>query len=216
MSAAVLEAPPVAVAPADSLPPASEPVRVLDPLLELPEFRARVWRMPVDVYERLVELGGVFPRRGELLEGIVVEKPVMSPLHRRLTRRILLPFMSAAPDGHTVFSEAPLRLAHSEPEPDVMVVRGAEAEFDWVHPGAAELVVEVAVSSLAADRRMAPIYARGSVPEYWIVVAAEEAVEVYRRPEDGVYQEVRRVGRGETLVCERLPEMRVALDELFG
>ena len=213
---AVLEAPPLAVTFADSSPALIQPAPVPNPLLELPEVRARVWRMPVDVYERLVELGGVFPRRGELLEGIFIEKPVMSPLHRRLTRAIFLPFMSAAPDGHTVFSEAPLRLVNSEPEPDVMVVRGAEAEFDRVHPSAAELVVEIAVSSLAADRRMASIYAKGSVPEYWIVVAAEEAVEVYRRPENGVYQEVRRVGRGETLACKHLPELRVVVNELFG
>lgn len=222
MSAATLleEAPAPAVVPPFAPSPVGRPAaataNAAGCLLELPEIRARVWRMPVEVYERLAEQGVGIPKRVELLRGILVEKVVKSALHRRLARTLFVKFLSIAPSGCTAFTEAPLRLADSEPEPDVMVVRGEVADFDAVHPASAELVVEVAVTSLAADREMAFIYAEVAVPEYWIVIAPEEIVEVYRRPANGVYQEVRRFARGETLACGQLPELSVAVDELFG
>ena len=51
--------------------------------------------------------------------------------------------------------------------------------------------------------------------EYWIVLAPEQRVEVYRRPERGRYQETRTFGPGDTIECVGLPAIRLEVSELF-
>ncbi|MBE7182297.1 MAG: Uma2 family endonuclease, partial [Terriglobus roseus] len=45
----------------------------------------------------------------------------------------------------------------------------------------------------------AAIYAEAEVDEYWIVLAEAGQVEVYRRPENGLYKSRRLYGRGEVI-----------------
>jgi Uma2 family endonuclease len=184
-------------------------------ILELPEVRARVLRWSVEEYEGFVEQG-VLGKNAELIRGIIIQTMPKSPLHRTLTKRLYDRFLGQLPPGCMVFQEGPLRLADSEPEPDVSVVRGEAGDFRETHPVTAVLVVEVAVSSAALDRENASLYAEAGVGEYWIVLARRQEVEVYRRPVDGLYQEKRLCARGEMLVCESAPELSIALDELFA
>ena len=184
-------------------------------LLERPETRARVARLSVEACEALVEKGLV-DERTELLRGLLIRKMPKSPLHRKLTKWVYDHWRDQRLPGHVVFQESPLRLADSLPEPDAMIVRGNEADFDARHPTAAELVVEVAISSVEIDREKATLYAEAGVPEYWIVLGAERQVEVHRQPENGVYRQQRVYAAGETLPCESVPGLRVALDEWFA
>lgn len=184
-------------------------------ILDLPEVRARISRLSVEAYEALADLG-VLEKRAELIRGIIVEKMPKSPLHRKLTKWVYDHCRDQRPDGHVVFQEAPLRLSDSEPEPDTMIVRGEEADFDNRHPRTAELVVEVAVSSVALDRENASLYAENRVTEYWIVLGEEQRVEVYRQSENGVYQQKRLYSVGETIACESVPGLQVALAEWFA
>jgi Uma2 family endonuclease len=96
------------------------------------------------------------------------------------------------------------------------MVRGVEADFLAAHPTTAELVVEVAVSSVALDRENTSLYAEAGVKEYWIVVGSERKVEVYRRPEGGRYQERRVLGLNDTLECSSLPGVRIGVASLFA
>ena len=115
-----------------------------------------------------------------------------------------------------MWKEEPLTLADSEPEPDISVVRGSEADFVAAHPTTADLVVGIAVTSVALDRENASLYAEAGVKEYWIVLGADKQVEVYRRPEAGRYQEMLRVGVNDTLECGSVLELRVILADLFA
>lgn len=188
-------------------------------ILELPEARARAMRWTVEDYEQfavmLVE-HGILSRRAELIRGIIIEKMPKSSLHVDLAKWLYDAFLRLVPPGHMIFQEGPLRLADSEPEPDVMVVRGTRAETRRGHPTAALLVVEVAVSSVAMDREYASIYAEAGVSEYWIVLAETQRIEVRRQPSAGTYAEMRTYGPGETLVCESVPAIQVSLDALFA
>ncbi len=184
-------------------------------ILELPELRERVARWSVDEYETLVNQG-LAPKRGELIHGIIIDKMSKSPLHVDLSRWIYDEVCKHLPSGYTVFQESPLRLADSEPEPDVSVVRGIRSDFRGKHPTTATLVVEVAVSSVATDREYASMYAEAGVPEYWIILAETRQVEVRRSPQSGVYQEVSTYSVGQTLSCETLPEITISLHELFA
>ena len=184
-------------------------------ILDLPEVRERVTRWSVEDYEHLTELG-VLPRQAELLRGLIVEKMPKSPLHNFLTNRIAKDLLRRARPGLDVRQESSLRCKDSVPEPDVSVVRGREEDFRTRHPTTALLVVEVAVSSVALDRENASLYAEAGVTEYWIVLGETEQVEVYRRPENGVYQEKRTYARDEAIVCPALTEEPVPVAAWFA
>lgn len=184
-------------------------------ILELPEVRARMARWSVDEYERLTQQGAL-RKDVELLRGLIVQKMAKSPLHRALTKRFYDHVHRQAPPGCTVYFEAPLRLADSEPEPDVAVVKGTASDFETRHPSTAELVIEVAVSSAVLDRENAQLYAEAGVREYWIVLGNQQQVEVFSLPANGVYVQRQLHGADELLACESVPSVRVPLREMFG
>ncbi len=71
----------------------------------------------------------------------------------------------------------------SEPEPDAAVVPGSHRDYLADHPARPALVVEVAESSLAFDRRhKGSLYAREGIQDYWIVNLVDRVLEVYRQP----------------------------------
>jgi Uma2 family endonuclease len=182
-------------------------------ILELPEVRQRVSPLSVKEYHQL----GEFNERGkrtELIRGIVIEKMSKSPLHRTIVSLLYRMVLARLPAGFTVWQEQPLTFVDSEPEPDISVIRGGERDFLEAHPTTAELVVEVAVSSPALDRENASLYAEAGVKEYWIVLGRERQVEVYRRPENGRYQDTRVVGVNDTLECLSVPGVRIPIAEL--
>jgi Uma2 family endonuclease len=183
-------------------------------ILELAEVRQRVSRLSVKEYQRLDEFNEN-GKRTELVRGIVIEKISKSPRHRKTTVKLYKMILAQVPSGYTAWKEEPLTLRDSEPEPDISLLRGSDEDYDDVHPKTACLVVEIAVSSVGLDRELASIYAEAGVEEYWIVLVQERAVEVYRRPVGGVYQEKTTVAAGAVLTCGSVPGVAVALDALF-
>lgn len=66
---------------------------------------------------------------------------------------------------------------------DIAVLRGTYRDFYDTLPETAVLMVEVADSTLASDRRdKTSLYARYNIPELWIVNIAGEELEIYRQP----------------------------------
>ena len=98
---------------------------------------------------------------------------------------------SGVPPGWHTRQQQPIRipLRNSEPEPDIAVARGDLDDYDTEHPGPADiaLVVEVAHSSLLADRALARTYGGGGIPTYWIVNPIDRQLEVYANPTGGGY-----------------------------
>jgi Uma2 family endonuclease len=79
----------------------------------------------------------------------------------------------------------------SEPEPDVMIVRGSRRDYAQKHPSAADvaLVVEVANSTLQRDKTVKlGIYAQAEIPTYWLLNLLERQLEIYTQPKDVSYQ----------------------------
>ncbi|MBM3881264.1 MAG: Uma2 family endonuclease [Verrucomicrobia bacterium] len=183
-------------------------------ILELPEVRHRVSALTVEEYHRLDEFNER-GRRTELIRGIVIEKMSKSPLHAAIAKRLYDFLLARLPPGWIVRREDPLTLKDSEPEPDIAVVRGTEAEFFRAHPSTAELVVEVAVSSPELDRENAALYAEAGVKEYWIVLGTTRQIEVYRQPQGGHYRAVQLLALDDSLECGCLPGIRLKLAELL-
>ena len=136
-------------------------------------------------YDRMVEAGVLTENdRVELIGGeILAVTPQDSPhatavsLADDALRRVLAPNMY-------VRIQLPLALGDdSEPEPDIAVVSGTIRDYRDAHPSTALLVIEVADSSLAFDRRVkGSLYGRERVVEYWIINLVESVVEIYRDP----------------------------------
>jgi Uma2 family endonuclease len=188
---------------------------VMAAILEIPEVRQRVSPLSVEEYHRLDEFNenGL---RTELVRGIVIQRNSKSPLHSFLAKRLYDLLLPLLPKGLVLRREDPITLADSEPEPDISIVRGSEKDFSDTHPVTAELVIEVAISSAALDRENASLYAEAGVKEYWIVLGLEHQVEVYRRPENGKYQEKLLVGLDEMLECASVPTVRIRTSDLFA
>jgi Uma2 family endonuclease len=84
-----------------------------------------------------------------------------------------------------VDAQEPITTESSEPEPDVVVVRGDRRLYRDRHPGPGDLalVVEVADATLARDRGSKKrVYAQAGLPVYWIINFPERKVEVYTDP----------------------------------
>ena len=151
----------------------------------------------------------------ELIRGIIVEKEMKTLLHDKLVYLAAEYLRNTARGTWWIRQESSMRLVDSMPEPDVSVVAGTYKDYDD-KPTTAALIVEVAVTSLAADREKAVLYAEAGVDEYWIVLAEAERVEVYRRPEGGTYLEKRTYRRGETIEAVGVTGGPVAVEALFA
>jgi len=183
-------------------------------ILELPEVRGRVSPLSVQDYHRLGEFNGN-GRRTELIRGIVIEKISKSPAHSTIVALLYRLLLARVSSGFAVRQEQPLTFKDSEPEPDIAIVRGTERDFLETHPCSAELVIEVTLTNPALDQENASLYAEASVKEYWILLGKERRVEVYRRPENGRFQERLIVGPNDTLECPVLREARLQMSDLL-
>lgn len=177
-------------------------------------------RFTVADYHRMGEAGILGEdSRVELIRGHIVDmSPVGAPhvgFLNRLTR--LLPVALA---GRAMISvQNPLRLDNgSEPQPDLVVVKSRPDDYGLSLPHAADalLVIEVADSSLDYDRAVkAALYAESGIPEFWIVDVSGRTVEVHRRPANGQYADVRRVGADGILEMVAVPGAALGATELL-
>ena len=180
-------------------------------LLEVPAIRQRAKRFSVADYQRLTE-----GQRTELLRGTIIEKMSKSPAHQFFLNRLRKILTAQISPEFLVCTDEPISTADSEPEPDVIVMRGPEEKYRHAHATTAELVIEVAVSSIEIDRVKAQIYAEAGVKEYWIVCPEERQVEVHRQPGAAGYAERTMVAPPTTIECAALPGVRVDLAALFA
>jgi Uma2 family endonuclease len=145
-----------------------------------------VWRLSVEQYHQMIHLGILTDDDPvELLEGWLVYKMPKNPPHRaatKLTRDVL---DKIVPPGWYVDSQEPITLEDSEPEPDVVIVRGETRDYLDRHPTGEDIavIVEVADSTLERDRSSKKrLYARAGIPIYWIINLSEQTIEIYTDP----------------------------------
>ena len=120
-----------------------------------------------------------------------------------------------------VWVQNPLALPRqvSQFQPDLALLK-PRADFyreKGVEQDDALLVVEVMDSSVAYDRRVKlPIYARGGVPEIWLVNVNRNTVEVWRNPTPDGYREQRLVDHTGTIAALAFPDVALAVQDLVG
>ena len=143
-------------------------------------------------YHQMIAAGLLVDRRVELLNGQIIEMSPEGPEHT-YRGETLAEWLRDRLRGRAYVREArPITLDHSEPEPDIAVVRGDRSQFVQRHPGAADLfwVIEIARSTLKTDlTHKRDLYARVGIPEYWVVDLVNRRVVVFRQPEAGRYSQ---------------------------
>jgi Uma2 family endonuclease len=186
-----------------------------------PGIGDRLRRITVDEYHRMIEAGILGEdEHVQLLSGALVAMTPQGSAHAVVVQRLTTALARAVGDDLAVRPQLPLTLPDdSEPEPDVAVVRAADATLHGPHPSRALLVVEVAGDSLRLDRQTkAALYARAGIPEYWVVNLLESVVEVHREPDPqaGAYRSRTVVGAGEVLAPRSVPGLEIAVSLLFA
>jgi Uma2 family endonuclease len=145
-----------------------------------------IWRLSVEQYHEMIRTGILTDDDPvELLEGWLVVKMPKNPPHRLATQLTRAALERLIPTGWFVDAQEPVTTENSEPEPDVVIVRGDRRQYSDRHPGPPDLalVVEVAETSLTRDRGMKKrLYARTRIPVYWIVNLVDGQIEVYTDP----------------------------------
>lgn len=145
-----------------------------------------ILRLSLEQYHAIIQAGILTDDDSvELLEGWLVFKMPKNPRHRVTTRLARTALENILPRGWYVDSQEPIALSNSEPEPDIVVVRGDTRQYLDRHPGAEDiaLIMEVSDPTLQRDRTVKKrIYARAGIAIYWIVNLVEEQVEVYSQP----------------------------------
>jgi Uma2 family endonuclease len=170
----------------------------------------QVMRWTTALYDAAIASGIFGPRRLELIEGVIIEMSPMTSKHAMVIHKVQRTLLRVVPDDHLVVTQAPLDLGEmSEPQPDVAIYAGSEADYMEQKPTHAFLVVEVADSSLSFDRgQKASLYAKAGIADYWIVNLKTATIEVYRTP---IVVETQPYGYGYSAVTPLKRQDHVAL-----
>ena len=145
------------------------------------------------------------PRNTELIHGIVVRKITISPKHRKVVNKLRDILSSAIPERFIVLQESPIKIADSEPEPDISLLEGNYDDFGDKYPETAAFVVEVTFSSLEDDLYKADIYASANISIYWIL---------FENPINGKYTFQKAVGLEEKILIP-LTNKLISLAEII-
>jgi len=168
-------------------------------------------------YHQMIAAGLLVDRRVELLNGQIIEMSPEGPEHT-YRGETLAEWLRDRLRGRAYVREArPITLDHSEPEPDIAVVRGDRSQFVQRHPGAADLfwVIEIARSTLTIDlTHKRDLYARVGIPEYWVVDLVNRRVVVFRQPEAGRYSQEETVS-DRPIAPLAFPDCAIDLAQLF-
>jgi Uma2 family endonuclease len=141
----------------------------------------------VQDYHQMSELGILDPNeRTELIAGQIVLMTAKGTPHV-VTLQLLASHLQEQIGGIALIrTQDPIRLDNfSEPEPDLAIVKGTILDYAQQHPNPEDvyLVVEVADSTLKQDCEVKDkLYARSSIPEYWVVDIKNRQVQIFRNP----------------------------------
>lgn len=150
-------------------------------------------------YYKMAEIGLFQGYRAELIEGQIIEMSPMSSLHATAVTIISNVIEKIFGKGYFARVQMPIDAGIiSEPEPDIAIIKGNIRDYKNSHPQQAELIIEVADTSLDYDRKTkGSIYAKMGVKDYWIYNINEQLFEIYRDP---VKDETKLTGFGYTTI----------------
>jgi Uma2 family endonuclease len=172
-------------------------------------------------YHRMAEAGILQPdERVELIEGDVVEMAPIGSRHAACVNRLNRILSEGLRSRAIISVQNPIRLGeHSEPQPDLTLLRPRPDFYSDSHPDSADviLLVEVADTSEDYDREVKmPLYAQYGIPEAWLVDISSRSIQIYRDPGPEGYGDIQQVGQGRSIAPQAFPGLGLVVEEVFG
>lgn len=187
----------------------------------LPQEEVKEYHWTVDALYRALD-AGVFehPERLELIQGRIVETMGQGPRHATLATEIAEMLREAFGKRFAIREEKPVRLGNdSELIPDVMVLKGRQADYNGHQPIPEDvpLLVEVSVTTVEYDLGDKALqYAQSGITDYWVVVEKENVIVQHREPSANGYQSVTRLAEADTISPLAAPEIVWTVKTLIG
>jgi Uma2 family endonuclease len=176
----------------------------------------------VDDYYRMAETGILRPdERVELIEGEIIEVPPIGSVHADIVDRLLAVMVRKFYPGLAIVrAQNAVRLdQHSEPQPDVCLLKPRADFYSSGHPSPEDvlLLVEVADTTLSFDRAVKlRLYARSGIAEFWLVDLHAATIEVYSSPVGEAYASQRLIQHGAEVAPRAFPGVPLAVDDILG
>jgi Uma2 family endonuclease len=169
-------------------------------------------------YYRMAEVGILRPdERVELIDGEIIDMPPVGSVHAGTVDQMAKILGDALGNQAIVRVQNPISLDdHSEPEPDIALLRRREDFYKSSHPTPDDilLVVEIA-DSLLFDRNIkVPLYARHGIVEVWLVDVRAWRLIRCRNPLRGEYALIDQPDLGTPLQISATPDVHLVLNAL--
>ncbi|MFN6219344.1 MAG: Uma2 family endonuclease [Aphanizomenon sp.] len=144
-------------------------------------------RFTVAEYHRLAELGFFREEeRVELIKGEIIEMAAKSTLDCACETLLYRELVQLLLNRAMVRGQQPIIIPdHSEPEPDLAIVRNVNDNYLSSHPSPSDilLLIEISNSTLKYDREVKlPLYAEAGISDYWIFNLIKSCLECYSQP----------------------------------
>jgi Uma2 family endonuclease len=145
----------------------------------------------------MTELGILAPdERTELIQGQIFTMVAKGSPHTSALRLLAERLREALGRSHLndrvfICTQDPVTLSPvSEPEPNLVLVKGGIEDYLERHPGPSDiyLIVEVADSTLERDLHLkAQLYGRAGIVEYWVLDLCDRCLHQFRHPQNNGY-----------------------------
>jgi Uma2 family endonuclease len=175
----------------------------------------------VEEYHRMADAGILGEdERVELIEGEIIQMAPIGPAHAGCVINASRLFITRLGDRAVVSPQNPVVVRpRSEPQPDLVLLRPRAVSYSRELPASQDvlLVVEVADTTVRFDRLVkARLYARAGIPEFWLCLPRDGAVEVHRAPGADGYASVTVHGPGQTVSPLAFPDVSFAVTDFFA
>lgn len=176
-------------------------------------------RFTLAEYEQMIE-AGIFTEdtRVELIRGEVVSMSPIGSRHAECVTTLIELLIQHKPSTVRVTPQNPIQMPdHSEPQPDVTIIRSRR--YWHALPTASDVLIVIEVSDTSRDydrNTKLPLYAAAGIPEAWIVDITADRIERHTEPAAGGYQLVRYFGRGTVVESVAIPTLAISVDEIVG
>jgi Uma2 family endonuclease len=175
----------------------------------------------VEEYHRMGEAGILGEdERVELIEGEIVQMAPIGVRHIGCVINLTRLFITRLGDRAVVSPQNPVVIPpRSEPQPDLVLLRPRAVSYSRERPSIQDvlLAVEVADTTVRFDRLVkARLYARAGIPEFWLCLAMDGAVEVHRGPGADGYAGVTLHGSGQVVAPLAFPDVGFAVSDFFA
>jgi hypothetical protein len=178
-------------------------------------------RFTADEYHEMARAGVLRDDdRVELIEGEIVDMTPIGPRHSAVVNRLNHALVRDCGGRAIVQVQGPIRLGlHSEPQPDVVLLRPRPDFYDTAVPGPEHvlLLIEVADTSLPYDRTVKLLlYAQAGIREVWLVDLVGNQVEVHLDPAPDGYRRSETRAPGDRLVPTAFPDLSLSPADILG